>query len=85
MTHHAAHGVDWWVRHVLGIDSQQTAFYMFWSGPGPCIVGLAGVALAWWAIRIALSSLRIENEQLSWELEQAQKQLEAQEDESGRT
>lgn len=70
------HTLDWWIRHLLGIDSQQTAFYMFWSGPGPCFVGMITVLLGYYAIRLELRALKLEAQLLQRELAEHREEVE---------
>ena len=38
-----------WLLHVLGIDTQQSEFYDFWSGVGPCIITSLTLGSGVWA------------------------------------
>ena len=37
--------VGHWIVHILGIDTQQSWAYDFWSGIGPCLISLVALGL----------------------------------------
>lgn len=49
-----------WVNHILGIDSQGSSFYMFWSGVGPVI---ASYLISRHALRVELKKHRERDKQ----------------------
>lgn len=58
-----------WLLHLAGMDSQETAFYMFWSGIGPCLVGSVAIYFARKSVRLELEALRLEMQLVAAELE----------------
>lgn len=61
--------VGHWLLHLAGMDSQNTPFYMFWSGIGAAGAGWTAIGVAWWTLRIELQALKLETELLRRELE----------------
>lgn len=61
----------WWLEHILGIDTQLSPFYDFWSGFGAAAGTWLGIGLAWFALRIELRALKLETELLRRELDRA--------------
>lgn len=64
------------VLHVLGIDTQQSDWYDFWSGFGASGAAWLAIMFAWYSLRIELRAMRLETELLSHELARAKKETE---------
>lgn len=65
------------VSHFLGIDTQSSPFYDFWSGLGPCVVAVV-VAVLVYRVERAMTLRSLEFERRSLELEERLFEMEKQ-------
>jgi hypothetical protein len=79
---HALSFLSFWVPHVLGIDTQLSPFYDFWSGFAASGAAWLAIAFAWYSLRIELAALKLETQLLTMELEKARGEVEAMHDPS---
>ena len=58
------------LSHALGIDTQRSHEYDFWSGFAASGAAWVAILFAWFTLRIELRALRLETKLLARELEQ---------------
>lgn len=66
--------LTYWLPHILGIDTQQSWFYDFWSGFAASGAAWLAIIFAYYTLRIELKALKLETQLLSYELEKAREE-----------